>query len=517
MESRNILLKSLVILILILAVSCNKNEREPQDTLQTEAIIHLTAQMPQEEGIRLEISPEDSKSSVKWKDGDKISLLFVKGELKKTVSHIPVTDISADGKSGSFAFSLPAGITYPYDLYGIYGAEFQTADNAAVQLKSNESENLTLGYAAERCAMRFELKNITGAELSAVTFQHLGSIMDVEVKNASNADITLSSIQLVGDKNSYNWIYGASNAPTLDLMTGIYTVREESSQLDFQPDGGLMIPKGTAAHLYRWFIPTETPDESKNFGIRFNHADGIGMGSLDGKALQKGKHTRLKLVWDGTNIKNVTLPPPSDLMAHWPMNGNTNDVSGNGYHGTIVGGVTLTADHRGVANGAYLFNGTDGYIDVGDWTNGGAMTITCWARWDAYQYWSRIIDLGNGEYQDNIVLCNSYSSSSFNFHLLKPYSTMYDIEKEKTITLSSWAFYVASVDESGLMKIYKNGELLESQNKGFVPVVKERTLQYIGKSNFSSNNYFKGAMDDIRIYNRALTIDEVWSLYVSTK
>ncbi len=356
MKSRNILLlKPLALFILLLAVSCNKNDQEPQKVPHTETLIRLTVQMPQEEGLRLDITPESAKSSVKWKEGDKISLLFVKGEVKKTVSDIPLIEISADGKSASFAFSQPAGITYPYDLYGIYGASFTAADNAVVELKSHESEELTLAYATVRCAMRFELKNITGAELSAVTFQHLGSIMDVEVKNLSAADITLNSMQFVGNMNSYNWIYGATEAPTLDLMTGTYTDKKESSQLDFQPNGGLMIPKGTAVHLYRWFIPTEMPDASKNFGIRFNHADGIGMGSLVGKAFQKGKHTRLKLVWDGTDIRK---PSMVDLKIEGQL--LHTDSSPN-----LIAMVYTKADGKIYYNGAKTSVAWTGEVDLG--------------------------------------------------------------------------------------------------------------------------------------------------------
>ena len=54
-------------------------------------------------------------------------------------------------------------------------------------------------------------------------------------------------------------------------------------------------------------------------------------------------------------------------------------------------------------------------------------------------------------------------------------------------------------------------------NTGIVPAVIERTQQYIGKSNFIYNNYFKGAIGDLRIYNRALTDDEVRALYLLTK
>jgi len=52
------------------------------------------------------------------------------------------------------------------------------------------------------------------------------------------------------------------------------------------------------------------------------------------------------------------------LIAHYPFNGNANDASGNGNHGT-VNGATLTEDRFGNADSAYKFDGQDDYIDLG--------------------------------------------------------------------------------------------------------------------------------------------------------
>jgi hypothetical protein len=54
-----------------------------------------------------------------------------------------------------------------------------------------------------------------------------------------------------------------------------------------------------------------------------------------------------------------------DLAAYYPFNGNANDESGNGNHGT-VNGLVLTEDRFNIPNRAYRFNGTNGYIQVAD-------------------------------------------------------------------------------------------------------------------------------------------------------
>ena len=68
-------------------------------------------------------------------------------------------------------------------------------------------------------------------------------------------------------------------------------------------------------------------------------------------------------------------------------------------------------------------------------------------------------------------------------------------------TLSQWNFYSATVNASGVMTLYKNGELIAQKIDGVTPNTILRNKQFIGKSNFAADGYFKGAIDELRIYN----------------
>jgi hypothetical protein len=66
------------------------------------------------------------------------------------------------------------------------------------------------------------------------------------------------------------------------------------------------------------------------------------------------------------NLLNAQIPsyvPRDGLVGWWPFNGNANDESGNGNHGT-VNGATLTEDRFGNLNSAYSFDGISNYISV---------------------------------------------------------------------------------------------------------------------------------------------------------
>ncbi len=212
---------------------------------------------------------------------------------------------------------------------------------------------------------------------------------------------------------------------------------------------------------------------------------------------------------------NSQMPSAENIMAHYPFNGNANDESGNEHHGAVDGAM-LVHDRFGQPDGAYAFDGVDDYIDLGDWENGGAMSFAFWARWDAFNWYSRIIDLGNGFSSDNIVICNHQDNNNLFFSIFLGGS---DTKFSATgITLNHWDFYSATVDDGGLMTLYKNGIQIGQYN-GVTPNYLLRTEQYIGKSNFTRNDdeYFEGAIDEIIIYDIALTAEEIQEIYTNSR
>jgi hypothetical protein len=200
----------------------------------------------------------------------------------------------------------------------------------------------------------------------------------------------------------------------------------------------------------------------------------------------------------------------ANLIAYYPFDGDARDESGLDHHGTVFG-ATLTNDRNGNPNRAYLFDGINDYIDLGDWSNGGAMSFSFWARWDAYHNYSRILDLGNGSSSNNIVVSQRQSNNElfFSLYLGSSETRMW----VSTITPSQWDFFTATVDASGIMSLYKNGQPIAQKEDGVTPNILLRTQQFIARSNFSQDGYFEGAVDEVRIYGRALTAEEVVALF----
>ena len=156
------------------------------------------------------------------------------------------------------------------------------------------------------------------------------------------------------------------------------------------------------------------------------------------------------------------------------------------------------------------FDGKDDYVALSaantDYSQG--FTVEAWARYSSFQQsWSRIIDFGNGAGQNSIILGHVGTSNALGFHLYSSAGT-YSIEAANALEIGKWMHLVATIDKSGLAKLYKDGQLIQS--KPFhLPDNVNRTLNFIAKSNWPNDGYFEGQMADVRVWNIARSQEEI--------
>ncbi len=219
------------------------------------------------------------------------------------------------------------------------------------------------------------------------------------------------------------------------------------------------------------------------------------------------------------------------LLAWYSFSGNANDNSGNGHNG-IVNGATLTADRFGNPSSAYSFNGSNTSISTNlqGPTSNAARTIACWFKYDSIQ---TVCD------QQNVLVGYGASSSSCgqackNFSLevnvsngpveawvdgvcIATYQTNDSLD-------SNWHFFAAVYDTSygdfHDVKIYVDGEYKTTSGVQFNPssAVNTDTLSrlLIGAGHYSCQRFFKGEIDDIGVWDRALDENELLVLYMGT-
>jgi hypothetical protein len=169
----------------------------------------------------------------------------------------------------------------------------------------------------------------------------------------------------------------------------------------------------------------------------------------------------------------------------------------------------LTSDRFGNLNKAYSLDGVSNYIDIGDWSMGGELSISVWVNYAAFNSQSRVVNFSNGQYTNSIVLANSLlTNSGYLYSEATP-----TVQLPNLFSLNNWDFYVLQFLSNLSCEIYKNG-ILDTTISMTSPLPNLlRTNQFFGKSDFSIDGYFQGKLDDIGIWNRALTQQEITDLY----
>ena len=243
-----------------------------------------------------------------------------------------------------------------------------------------------------------------------------------------------------------------------------------------------------------------------------------------------------KLLSDSVSILlNMTIcnDPDSDgvcnegLVAYYPFNGNANDESGNGHDGTVVG-ATLSTDRCGNPNHAFSFDGQSDEIQVphSDALNiTGDITLSAWFnsveeplfRTDHTILTKRTPNPIPGNFPYLIAINYVYGIPS---DYKKPIfisaanSSYQYLQSTSDITINTWN-HMAAVVSSNNLRIFINGVVVldtvinnQLRTGNTAPL-----LIGSGARTDPPAEQFKGQIDDVRIYNRALSFSEIQALY----
>jgi hypothetical protein len=201
--------------------------------------------------------------------------------------------------------------------------------------------------------------------------------------------------------------------------------------------------------------------------------------------------------------------PTNGLVGYWPFNGNANDESGNGNNGT-VNGATLTNDRNNSTNKSYNFDGINDWIEVANWNKilgNNSFTLSYWIYQESNLGWTVSFGVSNdgegftsGSYHWGT---NSIGGQIWKYNFSSTTNT--------TIELNKWTNVIFKYD-SNILSIYKNGVFVSSQLVNYTSTNISAGSFNIGKQ-LSFSEYYKGKIDDIGIWNRALTQSEITSLY----
>lgn len=216
--------------------------------------------------------------------------------------------------------------------------------------------------------------------------------------------------------------------------------------------------------------------------------------------------------------------PSNGLIGYWGFSGNTNDLSGNNLHATNSGAV-LANDRFGNPNSAYSFNGNSSFMSCGTVSalNGlSNATFSVWVKIVGNNIWNNC-NLGCAHF---LISRDSDFSST---HIGIGYGTNAQkftgkfgsgFLQQNVSSLSSYPIpqenwiHIVFVKSSTNLKIYMNGLLSNTTVNVTNNFGSSNGALFFGKLPVSGFDYFiNGLLDDIGIWNRALTEQEISNLY----
>ena len=216
-----------------------------------------------------------------------------------------------------------------------------------------------------------------------------------------------------------------------------------------------------------------------------------------------------------------------NLIAHYPFNGNANDASGNGHHGTVFG-AALTTDRFGNPETAYDFDGINDYIEPIHKLPivGFPLSVNLWINTpgnapESYQ------TIYTSDYND------SYVQSYHGFRIMQRFDSNVRVYFAATpgagdeatrsvctnisLPANEWIMLSIVFESPDNMRIYFNGDEKSTYAEGNPELTTVRFSDALDRFGTDyrqeSRPYFEGKLDDIRIYDRGLTDTEIQEFF----
>lgn len=208
-------------------------------------------------------------------------------------------------------------------------------------------------------------------------------------------------------------------------------------------------------------------------------------------------------------VANTVNSQVSGLVSYWPAENNANDVQG-GNNGILRNGTTFAA---GFAGQAFNLGATNGYVEVPDSSSvslTGPMTLQAWINLNTNSIQQAIIEKydqpGVNGYLFRVIggklsaaMCNSTLQGANN-----------PVFGATTISTGVW-HHVAAVYDGATIKVYLDGALDGSVSTVFSPTNGAASLK-LGARGDDANTRLNGLIDEVKIFNRALSGSEIQTL-----
>jgi len=197
------------------------------------------------------------------------------------------------------------------------------------------------------------------------------------------------------------------------------------------------------------------------------------------------------------------------LVAYYTFNNNATDSSGNANDAIVTYGSPTYGS-------SVKLNGTSQYLMLpanmlASVTN---FTIAAWVYWNGGSAWQRIFDFGNDT--TNYMFLTPSSGSALRFAVTtNGLSSEQSLQTTTPLASHRWV-HVAITRNGTVTRLYTNGVVAVAATNviTIAPASFNSALNYLGKSQYAADPLFNGLLDDLYIYNYALSDSEIAALSV---
>lgn len=216
----------------------------------------------------------------------------------------------------------------------------------------------------------------------------------------------------------------------------------------------------------------------------------------------------------------ISQIPVTNLIANYKLEGNANDATGNN-NGTLQNAPSTTADRFGNAAKAYTFNGSNQYISTANqYVNPANFSISSWFKTSTTTGGKLIgfgnVQVGQSSQYDRHIYMNNNGQIYFGVYP----SAVKTINSTLSYNDNNWHLATATLSSVNGMVLYIDGQQVAADPA----VITAENYTGYWKIGFDNNNgwtsqpssfYFNGTLDDVLIYQRALTAAEALTLFNS--
>lgn len=332
---------------------------------------------------------------------------------------------------------------------------------------------------------------------------------DITIKDSSFA---LQS--LVGESIgiSYDYFSASNNGIEHKVTLNVYGQMWGADYLLYTGDTTILVNSGNKVNCnldLKWVGPDKKPDGDLGISVNIGVIDTV---FINGNLID--------------NEDNDT-DTQRGLILYYPFNGNSNDESGIENHGSQVN-VELVEDRFGKLKSAYFFDGTlsesnptghEAYIYAVDNSTinfSEVFSFSVWVKGSPIQEreGAGIVTKGIGHHNEQYLMDVYYNY--YRFLVNNQYGSTSRIDTHISPS-NTWEHLVGVYDLfNGVMKLYLNG--IEVGNTSPIGSLKPTTEPLVigSRRKYSKGGYnlnFKGSIDDVRIYNRVITENEIQLLF----